>query len=59
MTCPDWITNKRSVVDRFWARLEAWRNFVTRYGKTATSFIGVLSLAAAIGWIKRRQAVSH
>ena len=53
VACPDWITNNRNVVERLWARLKEWRAVATRYEKTAASFLGVLSLAAAIDWIKR------
>jgi len=34
-------------VERLWARLKEWRTVATRYEKTATSFLGVLCLAAA------------
>ena len=33
-------------------RLKEWRAVATRYEKTATSFMGVLCLAAACDWIK-------
>jgi transposase len=51
--CPDWIYNNRNVVERLWARLKEWRAVATRYEKTASSFMGVLALAAALDWIKR------
>jgi transposase len=41
------------VVERLWARLKEWRAIATRYEKTASSFMGVLCLAAAIDWIRR------
>ena len=53
VACPDWVYNNRNVVERLWARLKEWRAVATRYEKTARSFLGVLSLAAAINWIKR------
>jgi transposase len=53
VACPDWIYNNRNVVERLWARLKEWRAIATRYEKTASSFIGVLCLAAAIDWIRR------
>ncbi len=51
VTCPDWIYINRNVVERLWARLKEWRPIATRYKKTASSFMGVLCLAAAIEWI--------
>jgi transposase len=53
VTCPDWIYNNRNRVERLWARLKEWRAVATRYEKTASSFLGVLHLAAALDWIKR------
>jgi transposase len=50
--CPDWIYNNRNIVERLWARLKEWRAIATRYEKTACSFMGVLSLAAALDWLK-------
>ena len=50
--CPDWIYTNRNVVERLWARLNEWRAIATRYGKTASSFMGVPYLAAAIDWLK-------
>jgi transposase len=52
VACPDWIYTNRSLVERLWARLKEWRAVATRYAKTASSFMGVLSLAAAIDWLK-------
>ena len=52
VACPDWIYHNRNMVERLWARLKEWRAVATRYEKTATSFMGVLSLAAALGWRK-------
>ncbi|MCJ2078926.1 transposase, partial [Methylobacterium sp. E-016] len=51
--CPDWIYNNRNQVERLWARLKEWRAIATRYEKTAVSFMGVLSLAAALDRLKR------
>ncbi len=53
VACPGWIYNNRNVVERLWARLKEWRAIATRYEKTASSFMGVLCLAAAIDWIRR------
>lgn len=33
--------------------LKEWRAIATRYEKTAASFMGVLSRAAALDWLKR------
>src|SRR6185503_11870318 len=42
----------RNYVERLWARLKEWRAIATRYEKTASSFMGVLCLAATLDWIK-------
>ena len=42
----------RNRVERLWARLKEWRAVATRYETTATSFRGVLCLAATIDWLK-------
>ena len=52
VACPDWIYNNRNMVERLWARLKEWRAVATRYEKTASSFMGILHLAAALDWIK-------
>ncbi len=39
--------------ERLWARLTEWRAVATRYEKTASSFMGILCLAATLDWIKR------
>ena len=52
MACPEWIYANRNHVERLWARLKEWRAIATRYEKTASSFMGILCLAAAIDWIK-------
>ena len=38
--------------ERLWARLKEWHAIATRYEKTASSFMGVLCLAAALDWLK-------
>lgn len=58
VACPDWIYNNRNQVERLWARLKEWRAIATRYEKTASSFMGVLCLAAALDWIKLEQALA-
>lgn len=50
--CPDFIYVNRNQVERLWGRLKEWRAVATRYEKTASSFMGVLSLAATCDWIK-------
>ena len=50
--CPDFIYRHRNEVERLWGRLKEWRAVATRYEKLAASFMGVLSLAAAMDWIK-------
>ena len=52
VACPAWIYNNRNIVERLWARLKEWRAVATRYEKTASSFMGILHLAAALHWIK-------
>ena len=47
------IYNNRNQVERLWARLKECRAIAIRYEKTAASFIGILSLAAALDWLKR------
>ena len=50
MACPERIYANRNKSERLWARLKEWRAVATRYEKTATSFMGVLCLAAACDW---------
>lgn len=50
--CDDYIYRNRNVVERLWGRLKEWRAVATRYEKTAASFLGVLSLAATLDWLK-------
>src|SRR5215204_2497571 len=52
VACPDWVYNNRNQVERLWARLKEWRAIATRYEKTASSFMGILCLAAALDWLK-------
>ena len=52
VACPSWIYANRNRVERFWARLKEWRAVATRCEKTATSFLGILCLAASLDWIK-------
>ncbi len=52
VACPEPIYNNRNMVERLWARLKEWRAVATRYEKTASSFLGVLCLAATADWLK-------
>jgi len=42
----------RNKVERFFGRLKEARGFATRYEKTATSFLAVAHLLAALDWIR-------
>ena len=42
----------RNVVERCFNRLKQWRGIATRYDKTARSYLGGVTLAAALIWIK-------
>ena len=53
LDCPDWTYANRNRVERLWGRLKEWRAVATRYEKTATSFMGVLCLAASMDWLRR------
>lgn len=53
VACPAPIYANRNRVERLWARLKEWRAVATRYEKTATSFLGVLCLAATADWLRR------
>ena len=52
VACPAWVYTNRNRVERLWGRLKEWRAVATRYEKTATSFMGVLCLAATLDWIR-------
>jgi hypothetical protein len=52
VACPPWISANRCLVENLWARLKEWRAVATRYEKAARSFLGVLSLAATMDWLK-------
>ena len=43
---------ERNLVERFFCIIKHFRAIATRYEKTASSFMGVLCLAAALDWIK-------
>ena len=53
VACPEWIYTNCNQVERHWARLKEWRAVATCYEKTASSFMGVLCLAATLDWIKQ------
>jgi transposase len=42
----------RNVVERCFNKLKNWRGIATRYDKTARSYLGGVTLAAALIWIK-------
>lgn len=42
----------RNKVERFFGRLKEARGFATRYEKTATSFLAVAHVLAALDWIR-------
>jgi transposase len=52
VSCPAWIYHNRNRVERLWARLKEWRAVATLYEKRASSFMGVLCLAATLDWLK-------
>lgn len=39
--------------ERLWGRLKEGRAAAARHEKTASSFLGVLHLAAALDWLRR------
>ena len=59
VACPDWIYLHRNQVERLWARLKGLaakqtdQAVATRYEKTARSYLSVLTLAAAMDWLRR------
>ena len=57
VACPDRIYSNRNLVERFRARLKEWPSIAARFEKTASSFMSVLALAAALDWRKAQQAV--
>lgn len=46
------IYKGRNVVERCFNKLKNWRGIATRYDKTARSYLGGVTLAAALIWIK-------
>lgn len=42
----------RNVVERCFNKLKNWRGIATRYDKTARSYLGGVTLAATLIWIK-------
>jgi len=53
VACPAPIHDNRNRVERLWARLKERRAVATSYEKTGRSFLGVLSLAATLDWLRR------
>ena len=52
VACPAWIYDNRNAIERLWARLKEWRVVTGGYEKTACSFMGALSMAAAPDWLR-------
>jgi transposase len=58
VACPDWAYASRRLVAKLGARLKESRAVVNRYEKTARSFLGVLHLAAALGWLRCKRTLA-
>ena len=43
----------RHLIENFFCKMKGFRRIATRYEKTASSFMGILCLAATLDWIKR------
>lgn len=52
VACPGYRATNRTQVERLWAWLKEWRAIAARYEKAASSFMGVLCLAATLDWLK-------
>jgi len=44
------VYRRRNVVERCFNRLKQWRGLATRYDKTATNYLGALTLASLLIW---------
>jgi putative transposase len=42
----------RNKVERFFSRLKQFRRLATRYGKTTSSFLGILHFVSALLWLR-------
>ena len=49
--------HERGRYQRLWARLKEWWAIATCYEKRASSFMGVLCLAATLDWLKDQRAL--
>lgn len=58
VACPEPVYNNRNRVERLWTRLKERRAVATRYERTATSFLGVLCLAATADWLRTRSPLA-
>ena len=59
VACPEWIYTNRNQVERLWARLKEGRAVATRDEKTASSFMGILHLAAACDWLDKNSGAAE
>lgn len=50
--CDEDLYADRNKVERFFGRLKEARGVATRYEKTATSFLAVAHLVAALDWLR-------
>lgn len=50
--CDENLYADRNKVERFFGRLKEARGFATRYEKTATSFLAIAHLLAALDWMR-------
>lgn len=46
------VYKERNLVERFFSKIKHFRRIATRYDKTALSFAAMLSLAAAMIWLR-------
>lgn len=50
--CDWWHYKERHLVERLFLKLKAYRRIATRYDKFACTYLGFLSIAAILIWIK-------
>jgi transposase len=48
------IYKERNVIERFFAKIKQFRRIATRYDKTAVMFLGSLTVASILIWLKFR-----
>ncbi len=51
--CRDWIYIHLNQIKWLWARVKECSAVTTRYEKAVRSYMGVLSLAATMDWLRR------